>query len=67
MWQGIFWAFILFNFFVVFALSWFYLHGFQDLKKVLSIRKAKKSSKSKHSSSGEMAEQGRPVSPSSNE
>ncbi|PCH00277.1 CDR ABC transporter [Penicillium occitanis (nom. inval.)] len=64
---GIFWAYILFNFFVVFALSWFYLHGVQDLKKVLSVRKARKSSKPKRNSSGGMNEKSRPGSTSSNE
>lgn len=48
---------------MVFALSWFYLHGVQDLKKVLSVRKAKKSGKS----GGGMTEKSRPGSTSSNE
>lgn len=48
---------------MVFALSWLYLHGVQDLKKALSVRKAKKSS----NSSGGMAEKSRPGSTSSNE
>ncbi|QGA18207.1 hypothetical protein EYB26_005891 [Talaromyces marneffei] len=63
---GIFWAFILFNFFVVFALSWFYLHGAQDLK-VLSVRKAKSSSKSKHNSTSGMTGKSRLGSATSNE
>ncbi|KAL4767698.1 ABC-2 type transporter-domain-containing protein [Aspergillus nidulans var. acristatus] len=40
---GIFWAFVMFNFAAVFVLSWLYLHGVNDMKKWLSMRKAKKS------------------------
>ncbi|KAL4735804.1 ABC-2 type transporter-domain-containing protein [Aspergillus similis] len=39
---GIFWAFVMFNFAAVFVLSWLYLHGVNDMKKWLSMRKAKK-------------------------
>ena len=33
---------MLFNFGAVFALSWFYLHGFKDLKRWLGARRTKK-------------------------
>ncbi|OKL61154.1 hypothetical protein UA08_03474 [Talaromyces atroroseus] len=38
---GIFWGYIVFNFSVIFFLSWLYLHGVQEIKKALSVRKAK--------------------------
>jgi len=37
--QGIFWAFMIFNFMLVFIFSWLYLHGVRDLKRWLSRRK----------------------------
>ncbi|KAL4911105.1 hypothetical protein BDW74DRAFT_184620 [Aspergillus multicolor] len=40
---GIFWAFVMFNFAAVFALSWLYLHGVNDMKRWFSKRKARKS------------------------
>ncbi|OQE26479.1 hypothetical protein PENSTE_c005G02927 [Penicillium steckii] len=36
---GIFWAFVIFNFMLVFIFSWLYLHGIRDLKRWLSKRK----------------------------
>ncbi|KAJ5168761.1 CDR ABC transporter [Penicillium canariense] len=39
---GIFWAFVIFNFAVVFLFSWMYLHGARDLKRWLSERKTRK-------------------------
>ncbi|KAL4810836.1 ABC-2 type transporter-domain-containing protein, partial [Aspergillus unguis] len=39
---GIFWAFVMFNFMAVFALSWLYLHGVNNMKKWISARKTKK-------------------------
>ncbi|RDW93714.1 putative ABC transporter [Aspergillus mulundensis] len=40
---GIFWAFVMFNFAAVFALSWLYLHGVNDAKRWVSKRKARRS------------------------
>ncbi|KAJ5899540.1 CDR ABC transporter [Penicillium taxi] len=39
---GIFWAFVIFNFMLVFAFSWLYLHGIGDFKRRLSARKTRK-------------------------
>ncbi|CEO60742.1 Putative ABC transporter [Penicillium brasilianum] len=39
---GIFWAFVIFNFAMVFFFSWLYLHGARDLKRWNSKRKTKK-------------------------
>ncbi|KAJ5843840.1 Brefeldin A resistance protein [Penicillium chrysogenum] len=40
---GILWAYIIFNFALVFAFSWLYLHGVSNLKRWFSARKARKS------------------------
>jgi hypothetical protein len=40
--QGIFWAFVIFNFMLVFIFSWLYLHGVRDTKRWLSERKTKR-------------------------
>lgn len=40
--QGVSWAFVIFNFIAVFALSWLYLHGAKDLKRWFSSRKTGK-------------------------
>jgi ATP-binding cassette subfamily G (WHITE) protein 2 (SNQ2) len=42
---GIFFGYVIFNFIVVFIISWLYLHGIQDLKKWLSARKTRKTVK----------------------
>ncbi|OQE05791.1 hypothetical protein PENVUL_c022G01623 [Penicillium vulpinum] len=39
---GILWAFIIFNFALVFAFSWLYLHGVRNMKRWLSERKTRK-------------------------
>ncbi|CAG8892652.1 unnamed protein product [Penicillium egyptiacum] len=39
---GILWAYIIFNFALVFAFSWLYLHGFNNMKRWFSARKARK-------------------------
>ncbi|CAG7950854.1 unnamed protein product [Penicillium nalgiovense] len=39
---GILWAYIIFNFALVFAFSWLYLHGVSNLKRWFSARKASK-------------------------
>ncbi|KAJ6188460.1 hypothetical protein N7519_003368 [Penicillium mononematosum] len=39
---GILWAYIIFNFSLVFAFSWLYLHGVSNLKRWFSARKARK-------------------------
>lgn len=39
---GIFWAFVIFNFALVFLFSWLYLHGVRNLKRWLSKRKTQK-------------------------
>jgi hypothetical protein len=41
--QGIFWGYIIFDFALVFAFSWLYLHGARNLKRWLSERKTRKS------------------------
>ncbi|KAL5339404.1 ABC-2 type transporter-domain-containing protein [Aspergillus crustosus] len=41
---GIFWAFVMFNFAAVFFCSWLYLHGINNMKRWLSMRKTKKAS-----------------------
>lgn len=46
--QGIFWAFVIFNFMLLFAFSWLYLHGVRDLKRWLSERKTKKVKNARH-------------------
>ncbi|KAJ5550143.1 CDR ABC transporter [Penicillium sp. DV-2018c] len=38
---GIFWGYIIFNFAMVFVLSWLYLHGVGNMKRWLSKRKAR--------------------------
>lgn len=38
---GIFWAFAILNFAVVFLFSWLYLHGVRDFKRWLNERKAR--------------------------
>lgn len=40
--KGIFWSYVVFNILAVYLLSWFYLHGFQALKRKLSWRKLQK-------------------------
>ncbi|KAJ5773236.1 CDR ABC transporter [Penicillium paradoxum] len=40
---GIFWGYIIFDFALVFALSWLYLHGARNLKRWLSARKTRQS------------------------
>lgn len=40
--KGIFWAFVIFNFALVFIFSWLYLHGVRNLKRWLSKRKTQK-------------------------
>lgn len=40
--QGIFWAYIIFNFALVFIFSWLYLHGVRDFKRRLSEHKTRK-------------------------
>ncbi|KAJ5669606.1 CDR ABC transporter [Penicillium macrosclerotiorum] len=40
--QGIFWAFVIFNFLAVFFFSWLYLHGVRGFKRWLSERKTRK-------------------------
>ncbi|KAF7719647.1 ABC-2 type transporter / CDR ABC transporter family protein [Penicillium ucsense] len=42
---GIFWAFVLFNFAMVFFFSWIYLHGVQDVKKRVGKWKSGKAMK----------------------
>ncbi|PYH90416.1 ABC transporter [Aspergillus ellipticus CBS 707.79] len=42
---GIFWAYVIFNFMVVFFFSWLYLHGARDIKRWISARKSKKVAK----------------------
>ncbi|KAJ5928919.1 CDR ABC transporter [Penicillium verhagenii] len=39
---GIFWAYVIFNFMVVFLFSWLYLHGVRDMKRWFSARKTRK-------------------------
>ncbi|KAJ6151902.1 hypothetical protein N7497_006221 [Penicillium chrysogenum] len=39
---GILWVYIIFNFALVFAFSWLYLHGVSNLKRWFSARKARK-------------------------
>ncbi|KAJ5093924.1 CDR ABC transporter [Penicillium angulare] len=38
---GVFCAYVVFNFSLVFAFSWLYLHGVRDVKRWFSVRKAK--------------------------
>ncbi|KAJ5825703.1 CDR ABC transporter [Penicillium riverlandense] len=42
---GIFWGYVIFNFTLVFILSWLYLHGVRDLKRWFSARQTKKGAK----------------------
>lgn len=64
--QGIFWAFIIFNFIVIFSLSWLYLNGVQKIKKGLSLRKVKGGAKGKKDGGhGQLQEKSRSVSSSS--
>ncbi|KAJ5216103.1 uncharacterized protein N7498_002510 [Penicillium cinerascens] len=39
---GIFWAYVVFNFLMVFFFSWLYLHGVRDFKRWLSERRTRK-------------------------
>ncbi|KAJ5612583.1 CDR ABC transporter [Penicillium lagena] len=39
---GIFWGYVIFNFALVFALSWLYLHGVRDMKRRISARQTRK-------------------------
>ncbi|KAJ5548200.1 CDR ABC transporter [Penicillium frequentans] len=39
---GIFWAYVIFNFLLVFLFSWLYLHGVRDMKRWFSARKTRK-------------------------
>ncbi|KAK3062436.1 hypothetical protein LTS18_004054, partial [Coniosporium uncinatum] len=52
---GIFWAFIIFNFGVVFVASWFYLQGGRKVKRLVSgqARKEKKAAKQREQGGGE--------------
>jgi ABC-type multidrug transport system permease subunit len=45
---GILWAFVIFNFMLLFVFSWLYLHGVRDLKRWLSERKTKKVKNAAH-------------------
>lgn len=40
--KGIFSAFVIFNFMLVFLFSWLYLHGVRNIKRWLSKRKTEK-------------------------
>ncbi|OKO98316.1 Brefeldin A resistance protein [Penicillium subrubescens] len=45
---GILWAFVIFNFMLLFVFSWLYLHGVRGLKRWLSERKTKKVKNAAH-------------------